>query len=102
MDNNHYIYVWKYSDLINWGVPFYVGQGKCTKGILEKTKCARAYSTHYRVSNSKFINTFDSRCSRCGEIKHKSLFSKNNRSSTGVRSMCKKCELEKRKNKIKN
>jgi hypothetical protein len=51
--NNYYIYIWRLSDQDNSGQIFYVGQGKYRKGILERTRCARAYSVHNRISNSK-------------------------------------------------
>lgn len=53
MDREYYIYVWRLPGLDDQNNIFYVGRGKYMKGILEKTRCARAYAIHNRVSNSK-------------------------------------------------
>jgi len=51
-ERQYYIYAWKmYENEVM--VPFYIGKGKYKNGILEKTRCRRAYEKHNRVSNSK-------------------------------------------------
>lgn len=49
LNNDHYVYMWKYPEGINDGVAFYVGQGKYN----EKYKYKRAHAIHYQDSKRR-------------------------------------------------